>query len=593
MKIYKFRNCLLNTIERSVLMDGKRLDLTPKTFDVLQMLVERPGEIVTKDEMLGRVWNGSFVEEGNLPVHVAKLRRQLDGDGNHRFIETVHGGGYRFTANVEIANEGDWQKQFAGFNRRKSDRQPHQQVLDSIAVLPFRNETNDAENDYLADGLTESVINRLSRTTSLRVMARDTVFRYKNKDVDAKEVGDTLGVAAVLTGRIKLIKDNLLVGVELVRVADRSQLWGKQFDQPFSDIIKIKDTIATIVTEQLQPKIAGASTTQQTKPVTQNAESYRLYLKGKYFQEKDTEADLYKAIEYFQQSVSHDPENVLSYVEIIESYLALYSFNYLQYGEWSIITGAILEIAAKLDQSVDVLQVVYGGVKLHKEWDFEAAENHLQSALTLNPNCVIGHIRYSALLLRIGRFTEALRELQIVIELDPLSLPPYKLIARLFYGMGEYEQTRSYLVDALEMDPEDYVALNVLGAVLTQTGNYQEALEALQKSLSIAYNVETLSDIGCAQALAGKTNAARQMIKRIEFESKDNNKHRIRLAAIHAALGEKGKAYEFLEQAFEEHECDLSALGFNPRWASLRHEPRFIELMKRVGIPTGEEMTAK
>jgi tetratricopeptide (TPR) repeat protein len=424
-------------------------------------------------------------------------------------------------------------------------------------------------------------------------MARDTVFRYKNKDVEAKEVGDTLGVSAVLTGRIKLIKDNLLVGVELVKVADGSQLWGKQFDQPFSDIIKIKDTIATIVTAQLQPKIAGASTTQQTKPVTQNAESYRLYLKGKYFQEKDTEADLYKAIEYFQHSVSHDPENVFSYVEILESYLALYSFNYLPYGEWLIITDAILETAAKLDQSVDVLQVVYAGVKLHKEWDFEAAENHLQSALTLNPNCLRAHIRYSALLLRIGRFTEAFRELQIVVELDPLSLPPYKLIGRLFYCMGEYEQTRSYLVDALEMDPEDYVALNVLGALLTQTGNYQEALEALQKSLSIEYNVETLSDMGCAQALAGRKAEARQMIKRIRSESKDGPKHSIRLAQIHAALSENEKAYEFLEQAFEEHECDLSALGFNPRWASLRHEPRFKELMKRVGLPTGEKMTAK
>jgi DNA-binding winged helix-turn-helix (wHTH) protein len=139
MKIYKFRNCLLNTLERTVLKDGRRVDLTPKTFDVLQLLVERPGEIVTKDEMLGSVWNGSFVEEGNLPVHVAKLRRQLDGNNNHHFIETVHGGGYRFTANVELIDEDAWQKSRSvgiGYNRRKTDRSPQQPVLDSIAVLP-------------------------------------------------------------------------------------------------------------------------------------------------------------------------------------------------------------------------------------------------------------------------------------------------------------------------------------------------------------------------------------------------------------------------------------------------------------------------
>lgn len=593
MKIYKFRNCLLNTLERTVLKDGQRVNLTPKTFDVLQLLVERPGEIVTKDELLGSVWNGSYVEEGNLPVHIAKLRRQLSGDGNHRYIETVHGGGYRFTANVEIADESDWQKQFAGFNRRKTDRLPQQPVLDSIAVLPFRNETNDDENDYLTDGLTTSLINRLSGTTNLRVIARDTAFRYKNKEADAKEVGDTLGVSAVLTGRIKLMKDNLLVGVDLVKVADGSQLWGKQFDQPFADIVKIKNTIATAVTEQLQSKIVGASTTSQNNAVTQNAESYRLYLKGKYFQEKQTEADLYKAIEYFQQSVTHDSKNVHAYVEILESYSVLYLFDYLPYEEWSDKTLPILKIVSKLNQFVDVLQVIYAKLKLHRDWDFEGAEKHLQSALSLNPNCLTAHIRYSELLIKMGRFAEALRELQIVIEIDPLSLPTNKRIGRLFYCVGHYQRAHGYIVDALEMNPEDYVALTMLGAVLTQTGNYDEALEAFQKSLRIQCNVETLSNIGCAHALAGKKTEARQMIERIKSESKDGPKHSIKIAEIYVALGEKEKAYEFLKKAFDEHECDLSALGFDPRWTSIRHEPRFIKLMKRVGLPTGTQLPAK
>jgi TolB-like protein/Flp pilus assembly protein TadD len=593
MKIYKFRNCLLNTLERIVLKDGTRVDLTPKTFDVLQLLVESRyigSEIVTKDELLGEVWNGSFVEEGNLPVHVAKLRRQLDGSNNYRIIETVHGGGYRFTANVETVNNEEWQKQFAGFNRRKTDRLPQQPVLDSIAVLPFRNETNDPENDYLADGLTTSLINRLSRTTSLRVMARDTVFRYKNKDADAKEVGDTLGISAVLTGRIKLIKDNLLVGVELVKVADGSQLWGKQFDQPLSDIIKIKDAITSSVTEQLQSKIVSISITPQNNPVTQNAESYRLYLKGRYFQEKHTEEDLYKAIEYFQQSVSHDPKNIHAYVEIIESYSVLYLFDYLPYQEWSIKVGEIHEIVSKLNQSVDMLHVIYAKLKLHRDWDFEAAERHLQEALKLNPNCLMAHIRYSELLLRFGRFGEALRELHIVIDLDPLSLPTNKRIGKLFYCIGNYRQAHSYLADTLEINPEDYEALNLLGSVLTQTGKYQEALEAFKKSLSIQQNVETLSSMGCAQALAGRKTEARQMIKRIKSESNDGTRYSIRLAEVYVALGEKKKGYEFLDKAFEEHECDLSALGFDPRWTSIRHEPRFIELMKRVGLPTGEQL---
>ncbi|MFN0139437.1 MAG: winged helix-turn-helix domain-containing tetratricopeptide repeat protein [Pyrinomonadaceae bacterium] len=586
MKIFKFRNCLLNSLERTVLRDGKRLDLTPKTFDVLQMLVERAGELVTKDEILGNVWNGSFVEEGNLPVHVAKLRRQLDGDRNNRFIETVHGGGYRFTANVEVVGDDVWQKQFAGFNRRKTDRQPEPDTFDSIAVLPLSNETNDVENDYLADGLTESLINRLSRTTNLRVMARDTVFRYKNKNTDAKEVGDTLGVAAVLTGRVKLVKDNLLIGVELVKVADGSQLWGKQFDQPFSDIIKIKDSIASTVTEQLRSRATRLAASPQNNAVTKNAESYRLYLKGKYFQETHTEKNLFKAIAYFRDSILNDSENVHSQVCIIEAYLTLYFFDYISYDDWEEKTSLFRKSVSELSQSVDVLQVIYAKVKMYINWEFDGVEEHIQAALNINRSCLAAHILFSEFCILRGRFDSALDSLEKVVEIDPLSTSTYKRIGRLFYHMREYDEAKMYLLDAIELNPADYETHFLLGMVLTGKGDHAGALKTFVTSLYLHHNFDTLAMIGYINALMGNADEANKVIELLKSKETNALKFSIKLARIYCALGHKKLAYKHLDLAYEEHEPDLLFLNTDSKFEPIKHETRFRKLVRNIGLPS-------
>jgi TolB-like protein/lipoprotein NlpI len=585
MKIYEFRNCLLNSAERRVIRDGKYLELTPRTFDVLQLLVEKSGEIVTKDEILGKVWNGSFVEEGNLPVHVSKLRRLLNDNKAEHFIETVQGSGYRFVSPVKSVNANEWLKHLPSNNGTQPVRTSSRFVFDSIAVMPLRNESNNPEIDYLADGLTESFINSLSRIPDLKVIARDTVFRYKNKEVDPKEVGETLGIVAVLTGRIKVVKDRLMISIGLIRVADGSQLWGTQFNQPFSDIVKIQEEITLAVSEKLRSEIKGVVRTSQNKPFTQDSESYRLYLKGKYFYSKHTLGDFNKAIKCFQKSVSYDPANVHSYAQIIECYLSLYAFDHISYKDFSIKTAPFIEVISTLEQSIDVVQVMYSKFKMFSDWDFVEPEKHLRLALTINPNSLIAHIRYSIFLIWTGRFSEALNELHKVMELDPLSLSTYKRMGRLFYAMGQYENALIYLNDALEMEPSDYEALTLLGAVLTEIGDYRGALDSFQKSLSIHSNVETVSMIGYIYALEGKRKIAKQMIEQLESQSKDDCKHSIKLARIYVALGEKKTTYEYLDQAFTLHECDLVGLTFDPKWRTIRNESRFKELMNKVGLP--------
>src|SRR5215213_979106 len=432
MKIYRFRNCYLNPAERRVLRDGKYLELTTKTFDVLQLLIENCGEIVTKDKILGKVLNGNFVEEGNLAVHISKLRRLLGETQNQPFIETVQGSGYRFLAPVQEVSQSDWEKNSSQISASPQDNVSREWTFDSIAVLPLQNESGDVEIEYLADGLTESFINSLSRLQTLKVIARNTVFRYKNKTADPKEVGETLGVATVLTGRLRIIKDHLTISIELTKTEDGTQLWGTQFNRSFTDIFEIQESIISEVLENLKSEISNASKKHSANSVTRNSESYKHYLKGKYFLDRWTLEDVTKAIQSFEKSISYDPTNIHSYVEIIECYISLFLSDNISHANILVKIKPLLSVISEFDQNLDIVQAVYGSKKMYLDWKFEEAENHFQNALQLNFNCSIARNRYLQLLIYLGRFSEDLKELHHIMISDSLYVIAYQRIGRMF-----------------------------------------------------------------------------------------------------------------------------------------------------------------
>ena len=585
MQIYKFRNCFLNTTERRVIKDGEHLDLTPRDIDVLLLLIESSGEIVTKDEMLGKVWNGSFVEEGNLPVHISRLRRSLRAGSTEHYIETVQGTGYRFVAPVETVTTEEWSQHISSLVRVGTGNGSDRNCLASIAILPLQNESGDEEIEYLADGFTESLINGLSRQPELKVLARNTVFRYKNKDHDAKEIGETLGVSTVLIGRINLAGDNLLVSVELVQVDDGTQVWGDQFNRPFSEIIKIQDEITSAVKLELSSKFKHGESDNRSDGFTQNSESYKFYLKGKYFFEKHSEADIYKAIELFQKSIAFDPTNIHSYVETAECYLLLYNYDYILRTDSLAKIEPLLQLTSETGQTTDVFHCLVGGIKMYLEWKFEESEKGLRQALKLNPNNLLAHYRYAKLLMYTGRFPESLVVLNDMMRIDPLSVLTYKYIGRSFYCMGRYENAIMYIQEVLELEPTDHEALFLLGVVLTEQGKFDEAILMLGKAIDIQPTPERLSMIGYAYALKGENDKARQIIAEIKAQSKNEDSTAWKLAKIYLALGEKDMTYAMLDTAFQEHEVDLIGLGCFPWWKSIRHEPRFKKLMRKVGLP--------
>ena len=574
MKIYRFDDCLLNSTERRVLKNGKLLDLKPKAFDVLLMLVEKGGEIVTKDEILGSVWNGSFVEEGNLAVQISKLRKTLCESPNKHYIETVQGNGYRFVSAVTHTDFEEWSNRIT----------PQKQSLvttftdnyakfsfDSIAVLPLDNECGNAEMDYLADGLTESFINSLSHISSLKVISRNTVFRYKNKDVNIEEIGKMLGVATILTGRIRLVKERLMFSVELTKTADGTQLWGKQFNQSFSDIIEVQEQIIAAVSDQLESEIKNISKSYESTEITNNPESYKYYLMGRYLYDIQT-FDIYsKAVDYFQKAVLFDPNNVHAYVGIVNCHFSLYFFDQATFEETKLRIKPLLKIISRLKQDVDLVQILYGKLSMHFDKNFEKAEKNLCTALKINPNSVDAMVFYIDNLIYTKRYSEARKFIYKMLELDFMTGLSFKRAAKCFFRMEDYEQAMFYLQHSLKLEPMDYQTLTLIGSCLVAMGDFENAYHYFHRSLNLFDCVETLSLIGYSKALENKKDEAYRIINEIKATIDEKKEPLIHLAKIYAGLKENEIAMEYLNQAYKRHETDLILLTSDPRWKNLHN----------------------
>lgn len=583
MAIYKFRDCLFNTMERRAIRDGKNLKLTPKALDLLELLIIRRGGVVSKDEILGHVWNGSFVEEGNLAVHASALRRSLGENETRTFIETVQGVGYRFVAPTELITEEEWRK--ATFNSAvllPKKRSPL--LFDSIAVLPLHNQNNEPEIDYLADGLTESLINSLSHIGGLRVLARNTVFRYKNKNIDPQKVGETLGVPAVLSGRLRIVKERMMVSVELTNVAAGSQTWGTRFHEPFTEIIEIQEKIVSGVSQKLVREISQVTRNSVKELHTDDNEAYRLYLKGKFFLEKRTIPDAFKAIEYFKQSISRDPDNPYPYIEICEGYLLLNVYDAISFKETRRSMAPFLSVLEQQGHSSDVFYAMTG----HKSilsWEWEKAERQLEKSIAINPNCLAARYRYLDVLVFTGRTAEALEAIKYLPELDPRSTVTLKRMGKVLCKLRRFESAIWHITEAMEMEPANSMTYLILGWIFIASGRYSEAIAVLERSYGLDGPVEALFMIAYTHACMGQHSEAHQMLEKALFE--DPSVSNYLTGVVYGALGEFDKAFDLMNAGLENHEIDLGALKADPRADPLKIDPRFKDLLAKVGFPSG------
>lgn len=578
-KIYEFCGFRLEPAQHRLLYQGELVPLKPKILDLLQFLVKKRGELIVKEDLMREIWPDTIVEENNITVSMSILRKTLGEDReNPRFIETIPRRGYRFVAEVVEILAGETPQR----NGRESSYLPQEEPIDSLAVLPMDGAGRDFSSEYLCDGITESIVNTLSRIPKLRVLACSTVFRFKGKDLDPKKIGTELNVKAVTMIRVMRLEDKLIIRSELVKVSDGSQLWGEQYSRDPSDILAIQEEIARAITESLKFELTRDDKISLTKQSTRSAEAYNRYLRGRYFWNKFSKEWVLKAIEVFNEAIRIDSNYALAYCGLADAYFRLSNVHFPPLEVLPKAKEAALR-AVEIDENLAEAHSSLGLVKVYYDHDWNGAESEFRKALRLNPDLVSAHQRFGNYLTFTGRFEESIRHYEIALDLDPLSLQINMNLATTYYLRGEYDRAIEHLTKTLELDPNYMPTHFVLGSVYVQQGRLQEAIE----SFKFIYDQDDQAYLakgfmGYAFALNNQQAEAETMLDVLQEISQRKYVSPYSILLIHLGLGPQERVFELLEQLEAEHNDFLVWLKVSPELKSVRNDTRFKDLMRRL-----------
>jgi TolB-like protein/DNA-binding winged helix-turn-helix (wHTH) protein len=659
-RIYEFEKFRLDAGHLMLYRDDEEIPLAPKAVETLLVLVERRGEILSKDELMEVIWTDSIVEESNLAQYLHLLRKTLGETlGGKPFIETFRRRGYRFNGEVktvELTAESEPEntnRNLAAFSTRtnggavreatsgnvvalagwrspaKEEEQtpeadlstaPETEIpivaeqrkfsliaisvfgllilalgvfaflrfglktstvgapIESIAVLPFENASGSADLDYLSDGLSESVIDRLSALPQLKVIARASSFKYRGQNVDLQTTAAQLGVEAIVTGRITQRGDNLLIRVEIINVRENRQLWSEQFNRKATDALVLQEEIARTASEKLRLKLSGEQTQRLAKNYTQNAEAYGLYLRGRFLQNKFNAPNLLKSLEYFQQAVALDPNFAIAYVALAESTGRLAQFRNLPKQDYKQMSRDYAFKAISLDDQLPEARTMLAGVLLASDYDFAGAEREYQRALELNPNYADAYIWRGQLLSSFGRHEEALAEIRRGLELDPVALEANSAYGEALYFARRYDESIAQLKKVLDLDPNYFPARRYLGLNYEMKGDY---VARIAESVKIN-EINGAPQRGIAMQKSFDAGGWQNYLRDNCDDKFDM--HPYFVAASCLELGEKDKAFVILEKIYEERGGEFVYLKIDPRLDNLRDDPRYADLLRRVGL---------
>ena len=462
-----------------------------------------------------------------------------------------------------------------------SDPEP----IDSIAVLPFQNKNEDAETEYLSESLAESLIFGLSQLPNLKVSPSSMVFRYKGKEIDPIKIGSELGVNAVMTGRYDQRGDNLTLSVELVDVRNNKLLWGKHYDHKLADLLTTQREIATEITQNLRLKLSGADEHRFTRHYTRNPEAHQLYLKGHYYASRYTKDGFNKGIDYFEQAIAKDPNFARAYSGL--------AFCYLNQTDWVFApkesvpkVRQALERALQIDETLAEAHTMQAMLLLQYDWDFAAAEREFRRAIQIDPNYALGRSFLAWYLAAMGRFDESIAEDKRAMEIDPLSAAVNADLGWDLYMARRYDEAIDQLRKAIDLEPNYWVSHVLLGRSYEQKGKWQEAIVEFEKARQIESSIpEVLAALGHGYAMSGRRTEAMQIIHDLQERSQKEFVPSFSIATIYIGLGMKEEAIQHIIKAYEERSYYMIYLKVDPLLDSVRSDPRFVDVMRRVGHP--------
>lgn len=635
--IYEFGDFRLDASRRLLTgRDGRVVPLTPKPFDTLLYLVQHSGTVLDKDELMGAVWPDTVVEENNLSQSISALRRALgEKPGQHHYVVTVPGRGFRFVAAVSMSREDDSRNKpeaasgsaasptvaaaqtasptrasrrslqiiavvlllavvlsLAGFLLRRSrssgvsPSNTSTTLVKTIAVLPFKPLVPNEQDQALEMGMADTLIAKLSNSSEIIVRPISAVRGYGGLDQDPQSAGRALNVDAVLDGSIHRQADRIRVTARLLNVVSGKQIWSGQFDEKMTDIFTVQDSISERVTAALALKLTGEEQVRLKRRDTQNIDAYQLCLRGRYFLSKRRPDALKQALEYFQQAIALDENYALAYANLADTYGFLSNAEYGETPPKEVIpkAKAAAQRAIAIDDTLAEAHAALGRT-LGFERDWEGAGRELRRAIQLDPNNADGLRYYSVYLARMGNLDEALAEARRAWQIEPGAAGRMMVLGWIHYYRREYDQAIEQCQQALDIDQNFYSARLKLGMAYVQKGMFDQAITELQKSVEQSgRNARHLAFLGYAYALSGRHDKAKQILTELENRSARNPFCFYGIGLIHLGLGDKQLALDWLEKADQERDDWLLFLKIEPAMDTLRTEPRFPELMRHVGF---------
>ena len=625
-QIYEFGEFRLDVAERQLRRNGQPLQLTPKVFDTLVMLVENAGRLLPKDELMRKVWPDTFVEEVSLAQNISQLRKVLGAPaGAPQMIQTVSKRGYRFTGAVTVVTQDETaEKPSHSLERASKPREessppkpgkvaiwrllggfaalillaiawkysafsgkvnPSVNALPirSIAVLPLVNLSADPNEEFFADGMTDDLITELARIHALRVISRTSVMQYKGTRKTLPEIARELNVDALVEGTISQRSGQIHITVQLVQANPEQHIWAESYERPLEQAQTLQSEIVREIAGALKTSMTPDEQAWMRKSRTTSAEANLLYLKGRYFWNKRTPEGIRKGEKYFKQAIEKDGDFAQAYVGLA----GVYVFE----GGWGMEPATVVvpraqaaaQKAIALDSENAAAHATLGLIAMNYAWDWEKADQEYILALRLNPNDSVAHHWYAEYLGAEGRLEEALEEIDHAQQLDPLSMAVAADRGKLLYFGRHYDQAIDELRKATEMDPGFQQARYWLVRAYAEKGMDRELtaeLEGLQQAEGASPKYWVM--VSMVKSRIGKRDEARNAVAKAMAFSGDSDPAEMLFLQI--AMGNADKSFEWLEKCYATHSTIMTSLKVNPDYDNLRSDPRFASYLRRVGL---------